>query len=199
MPYNYVKKHPDRNRYAVDGKTIRLTIRRRDGSEYIILFDGDDFAKVAPKQWQIKAQRNGRLEATTRVGGRGGAEFGLGRWLLDPPEGKIIHFLNGNPLDCRRENLRAVDRSELPHVGGHGASGEKFVRKVSERRPWVVMIPDAATGVERRIGAYKSIAEAVAARDAYLRATSQTTNALPPKGAENSTSIVLESTTRIPE
>ena len=197
MAYKYEKKHPDRNRYAVDGKTIRLTIRRRDGSEYIILFDGDDFAKVAPKQWQIKAQRNGRLEATTRVGGCGGAEFGLGRWLLEPPEGKIVHFVNGDPLDCRRENIRAVDRSELPHVGGHGASGEKFIRRVKERRPWAVMLPDA-TRIERRIGSYATIPEAVAARDAYLAAINQTTSARPPKGTEKETSIVELSTNVTP-
>lgn len=87
------------------------------------------------------------------------------------PDGLETDHINRNTLDNRRQNLRFVTRAENSmNRGCYGKSGEKgiyFDGHFKRSKPWKVDLTRNKKHVH--LGYYASIAEAVEARDAYLK------------------------------
>lgn len=91
------------------------------------------------------------------------------RWILGLQRGdrRIGDHVNGDPLDNRRANLRAVSPSgSSQNVGGYGRSGYRGVYPAPYGR-WQVKVKVA--GVSHYLGAFATREEAALAADAGRR------------------------------
>jgi hypothetical protein len=91
------------------------------------------------------------------------------RWILGLQRGdrRIGDHINGDPLDNRRANLRAVSPSgSSQNVSGHGRSGYRGVYPAPYGR-WQVKVKVA--GVSHYLGAFATREEAALAADAKRR------------------------------
>ena len=74
----------------------------------------------------------------------GGKGLYLHRVLMEPAEGQHVDHINGNGLDCRRENMRlcTVTENRRNKRKTHGASRFKGVQRNKTRvsRPWCAKI-----------------------------------------------------------
>lgn len=82
------------------------------------IVDEDDFADVTQHQWHFA---QGQARRTVWVGNQARKQT-LPRYLLGLPNrgGKIV-FRDGDPLNCRRENLYYVTEEEGHDAAGHPA------------------------------------------------------------------------------
>jgi hypothetical protein len=90
--------------------TVKIKLTR--GKTAIV--DYADYQKISGFKWRtVEAYKNTFYAATwMRTGGKGRHVY-LHRFLLGFPEKeKRTNFINGNTLDCRRENLRLVTDSQ---------------------------------------------------------------------------------------
>lgn len=78
------------------------------------IVDKDDFEWVNKWKWQAAEKRSGHFYATrvtTKKNIR--TEISMGRMILGISDKKIfVDHINGNPLDNRRKNLRAVSAQQ---------------------------------------------------------------------------------------
>ena len=104
----------------------KITLTR--GFEAII--DDADFELVSKYKWRAGVGRWGVYAVTwMRTGGKGRHVY-LHRFLLGIPAGLQINFVNGDTLDCRRDNLRPATASEIHadrNIGPSNKSGYKGV------------------------------------------------------------------------
>ncbi|MFL5731840.1 MAG: HNH endonuclease [Chloroflexia bacterium] len=84
--------------------TITLTNDPRQ-----ILVDARDRKRLEPYRWHIDYR--GRIRSNLR-GNRPIPQVELRHLVLAPRRGRIVGHLNGDPLDCRRQNLAYMTRSE---------------------------------------------------------------------------------------
>jgi len=80
----------------------------------VALVDDEDFKWLVAQKWHVVPSGNGRNYATRRMGGR---TTYMHRVILErvtgAPLGKlVVDHINGDALDNRRSNLRAVTNSE---------------------------------------------------------------------------------------
>jgi hypothetical protein len=93
----------------------------------------------------------------------------LHRWILglDPGDRRIGDHINGNPLDNRRANLRAVTAGgSSQNVGGHGQSGYRGVYPTRNGR-WEAKVK--VRGKSHYLGTFDSRETAAVAADAKRR------------------------------
>lgn len=148
--------HPDkykkRNTYRSnpDGSAA-LTIIRRDGSEHVYVFDAADLSTVNRHLWRVLFDGSGtRPYAATS---RGYDTTQLHRLIDQTPEDREIIFLDGDPHNCRRSNLKRgtrhdvashMNRATCPKSGWQGVAWE------GSRRLWVAYSQPASRGDGRR-------------------------------------------------
>ena len=94
-----------------------------------VLISLEDLDEVGKYRWSI----NGRGYIVT-----GGGKISLHRFIMNPPEGKVVDHKNHNPLDNRRKNLRICTQqqnsmntsvSSISKTGYKGVSYEKRLKK----------------------------------------------------------------------
>jgi hypothetical protein len=92
----------------------------------------------------------------------------LGRYVTDCPEGMVVSYLNLNPLDCRRANLRICTKAQqlLNGFDRDNRSGYKGV--VQHHRRWSARAWDES-GKKKHIGHFATAEEAARAYDEYVR------------------------------
>lgn len=98
-------------------RLIDLTGRHAIGKHCTAVVDAADFNRVAAFNWKAKPNASGkRVYAARSMNLPDGrcVLIRLHRFILDiaPGEPVDVHFINGDPLDCRRANLRVSSRSE---------------------------------------------------------------------------------------
>ena len=109
----------DAHSFHMDGERVAavlLTQRRRSLPFYMIAWRDDLRAWLKEGyslQFYLRQHiRGGRKQAEvcqTR-GSKGGHNTNvmLGRWFLDLPSDESVDYINGNPLDLRRSNLKVI-------------------------------------------------------------------------------------------
>lgn len=130
----------------------------------VALVDEADFELASSKNWHANYCSKGRRwYAIDRH------SLGLHRFLLDAPDGVTVDHLNGNGLDCRRDNLRIATHSQnLANRGKqrNNTSGYKGVFKRGERS-WAARSNDRARKKWIWLGTFRTAEEAARAYDLY--------------------------------
>lgn len=95
---------------TVDGTAITITIQTRTDRE-IVFIDKEDWIVVEQIQrWILYKDPKGRKFARAD---KKDDQILLHRLLFDMPKDYKLHWISGNTLDCRRENLQLVDRQGM--------------------------------------------------------------------------------------
>jgi hypothetical protein len=146
-----------------------IQVKRRDGTQYTVVFDEADAALVASKaHWRIRVS-NGRPYAN--CGRCRQTPETMHHLFLRAPEGMEVDHINGNSLDNRRANLRIVTKSQNQFNKGaqrNNTSGFKGVIYDKRRGYWRFDIQ--AHGARRSVGGFAS---AEAAADGYRAAAEE--------------------------
>lgn len=133
----------------------------------VALVDDEDYESVNQYKWY--ANNDGKTFYARRnipKGPRRQETILLHRVILDAPKDMTVDHINGDGLDCRRENLRLATKMENNHNHRHKSNNKSgytgvFFRKDIEK--WA-----ASIGVENRrihLGMFSSPEEAAYAYD----------------------------------
>jgi hypothetical protein len=110
------------------------------------------------------SERNAKYYAKGFVGGK---RVYLARLILGVTDPRVlVDHRDGNPMNCRRDNLRVCSHSQNVFNSGSrgGTSVYKGVHFDKYHQRWIGRI--AAHGVKRRLGMFNSEEEAARAYDA---------------------------------
>jgi hypothetical protein len=113
----------------------------------VALVDADDYLRLSQFDWQL-----GRYVFRRYVIDGKQRQIALQREVLKRPQDRI-RFINGDPLDCRKENLRLFDGGDVtrarhcPHCGGELST--------SRRSSYIVRI--SVDGKRYSVGAWPSL------------------------------------------
>jgi hypothetical protein len=129
-----------------------------------VLLDGEDFDHVSPFHWCYRPERGGAQGYAIRhvkSGGTYRTEY-LHRAIMRPPDGHEVIVLNGDKLDCRRQNLRGVAKKEARRhhlrARNNSASGIKGIWYNPLARTWSVDIYRDRRA--RRVGTFLTLQDA---------------------------------------
>jgi hypothetical protein len=128
------------------------------------LVSEDDVERVlAAGSWF--AVKKGNLRYVCRGFGRNNRVY-LHRFIIDAPKGKHVDHINGDTMDNRRGNLRAVTASENSrNRKGAQINSKSGVRGVyKHRQKWAAIIRHERKNIH--LGLFETIEEAAAARAA---------------------------------
>jgi hypothetical protein len=134
--------------------------------------DDADHPLLSRFRWFYRAERGGRQGYAVRhkkVNGKDGMCY-LHREVCPAPEGHEVIFLNHDRLDCRRENLKAVTRSEARwhhRVRRDSKSGVKGVRYNPAGDTWSAFV--YRHGHCYQVGSFPTQYEAERAYEAELK------------------------------
>jgi hypothetical protein len=124
------------------------------------LVSDEDFELVSKFSWHLKAK--GYV-----AGHIGGFQVMLHRFILGAKGKEIVHHINGNPLDNRRENLKKVNINTNNHARNYF---KKFpyigVGKVKDRKSFSAEM--RIHGKKKTLGTYEDPFEAALAYDAAV-------------------------------
>ena len=132
-------------------------ISTNNGAEFII--DTEDLEIVKKYSWCLGGKNHPYMLANIR-----GKVTALHRYLLNPPSGKFIDHINGNPLDNRRCNLRIcspVDNARNTSSSKNSKCGVLGVSLTPSGRYRARIMVNRK---EIRLGNFKTLEEAIAAR-----------------------------------
>ncbi len=168
-----LEPYPDPERPGV----YRVPISRHK-ERVEVLIDAEDLHQVRGKRWHVSG-RSGSTDLDVVLSSATERASPLKRFLLgvDGPEcaEKIVCYLNGDPLDCRRGNLVIKTRSEANlgkpklamRAGRPTSSKYRGVLWDPRRRLWKAQI--GSLEQHRQLGRYRDEAQAAAAHDAAAR------------------------------
>lgn len=128
-----------KNNYKIENGVVIVEIISK-GVTYEMLIDEEDFKFIS------EVARSTHLnKGYASVVDSEGKKQRIHRFILGNPEGKVIDHINGNKLDNRRANLRAVTVKEnnrnLNNKYTPGRSGHKGIGYYPEdKSPWRVVI-----------------------------------------------------------
>lgn len=100
------------NEYVIHDDYFELIIRSKTHGDFNIEIDIDDLEAIKNNQWSINGYANKKTNhfknyyaSNTHVG------F-LHRFLTGAKKGEVVDHVDGNPLNCRRSNLRVCTHLE---------------------------------------------------------------------------------------
>jgi hypothetical protein len=147
------------------GKEIAL--RGARGIGRVALVDEADLPVVAGYCWHVSAQGYAVASVGPRAARR---RVVMHRLICPPPDGLEVDHINGDKLDNRRANLRAVTRAEnAQNLRGAHRDSQTGVRNVSwrpDRGRYEVGVMRAGRRYRAR---FKTLDEAAAAAEAARR------------------------------
>ena len=134
----------------------------------VALVDDADYEHLSGYKWFYRGERGGKQGYGTRHGGKDdpARTIYMHRQIMQPPPGHAVVFLNGDRLDCRRENLRIVttEESRLHHrVRKDCETGHKGVRY--NRKAHTYSVDIIVDGQMLRVGTFLSWEHAIQARE----------------------------------
>jgi hypothetical protein len=90
--------------------TVSFEIDSRACGRQRIWIDRDDLFRVAGLTWGLhRVPGSNTLYVRAHLGGRGGGQVYLHRFILDPPNGLEVDHVSRDALDNRRSNLRICE------------------------------------------------------------------------------------------
>lgn len=135
--------------------------------------DESDYSDVARFKWTV-SRKNGKFYAVRRVHlgpiskyTYAGKMVYLHSHLMAPARGQVVDHINGDPLDCRRSNMRVCSNTENARNrtrGKNNTSGYKGVVYTPKTGRWRAYIMVNRKGIH--IGYFSTPAEAARAYDA---------------------------------
>lgn len=145
-------------------KEIQLT------QGYTTIVDDEDYERLQVWKWHALAQKSGHVYAQRSVytpGPRKAIVIPLASQVLEIPVGSplIVDHIDGNTLDNRKSNLRAVTQAQNNVnrlMSKNNKSGVAGVRWAAEKQRWRAGI--GIDGGWTELGCYEIFAEAVEAR-----------------------------------
>ncbi len=99
------------NRFIYDNNTIKILLKSKDNQEIYTIIDKDD-EWVLKHKWYLSCF--GYARSTIKVDGKQ-VLCNLHRLVFNTPEGLDTDHINGDRLDNRKSNLRAVTRQQNMH------------------------------------------------------------------------------------
>jgi hypothetical protein len=134
------------------------------------LVDDDDYGRFRHLRWCYRADRDraaGCAVRHVRTEGKSRLSY-LHREVMDAPAGLCVVFLNHDSLDCRRDNLRVVNRRDacrFHRVRRDSKSGVKGIKHNARHDTWSARI--TRDGIYHHLGSFKT---KEAALEAYRHA-----------------------------
>ena len=125
----------------------------------VAFVDDEDFDRFSHFSWAYRAEpnRKGYAVRSKKVGkGKYTKEY-LHRAIMAPPPTHTVIFLNHDGLDCRRENLKVVTKTEANRhhrVRYDSKSGIKGVKFNSESQLWEAAF--IREGHTYRVGSFRT-------------------------------------------
>lgn len=74
------------------------------------LVSDEDYERVSQYPWSLRGHGRARARKSKRRGGDG-SYVELHRFVMDAQPGQIVDHIDGNPLNCQRENLQFITQS----------------------------------------------------------------------------------------
>lgn len=123
----------------VAGPLAYVRLATPDGSIVEAVIDAADAPKARAHRWYRSAR--GYAVTTEWVQGAPQLVF-LHRLVCPPPRGMLVDHVDGNPLNCRRENLRVSTRAQnaANRRSARGASGYRGVSRNGRRWKAVLIV-----------------------------------------------------------
>lgn len=92
---------------------MEITIQSKKHGDKIVLIDAEDFEKISNFKWHVNYNKknNYYIQANIYVNGKRTTKS-LHKIIMGDFKDKIIDHINGNTLDCRKENMRFVTNQE---------------------------------------------------------------------------------------
>ena len=131
-----------------------------------VLVDDADYEKYNQFNWS--SHKNGKKYYPVRkvkIDGKS-REIYLHREIMNPTSGLHVDHINGDSLDCRRENMRLVTQSQNAMNRRLRSDNKTGVVGVSQTRSGKYMACYSVDGRLKRIGLFPTLEEAKAAREA---------------------------------
>lgn len=102
-----------KNEYLIHDGYAEIIIISDTYGRFNAKIDKSDVEKCADLRWGIR-KAYGRRDGTYYIGGsKGGSVILLHRFILDvTSRDEIVDHINGDTLDCRRENMRVCDHNK---------------------------------------------------------------------------------------
>ena len=135
-----------------------------------VTIDDQDIPIIIRGSWYANVAANGMVYArrSWREGGVRKSEF-LHRAIIGAKKGDLVDHLDGNPMNCRRSNLRIVNHNQngtnKRTYSKHGFKGIKFME--GRTKPWATVV--SVNGKTKTIGYFLTKEEAAEAYDAAVR------------------------------
>jgi hypothetical protein len=145
-------------------------IRLYDSRGRSFLIDAADEKQVRALTWYVKTDGRVKHSERKKDGSKKKLDFFLHRWLLGyGREDPDVDHMNGDPLDCRRANLRPATRSEnnQNRRGWGKGTGVKGVYRASKSDNFIVRV--RKDGRLLNYGVYPDIETAARIRDAIVK------------------------------
>lgn len=141
--------------------------------EKIILIDIEDIDKINKFKWAIKCNKNDNyfyaqsqqrgIDRKTRK------SIKLHRYIMNCPDDMVVDHINHNTLDNRKSNLRIVSKcinSQNQLLSKANKTGYKYICFHKRSQKYRVSINRFRKYIQ--IGSFKTLEEAVRARDEYI-------------------------------
>ena len=128
----------------------------------IALIDDDDFPLISKYKWYFNngyALRHNKMVGGVRVG-----KIFMHKLVLNTPEGLVTDHINGNTLDNRKANLRAVSCFQ-----NSWNSNIKGVSYHNRDKKWQVRVQNH--GKRHQLGYFDTLESALQARKDFIKET----------------------------
>lgn len=133
-----------KNNYKINGDTTTIYIKRKTGELVETVISTSDLPRVKefPNTWCVAWQDHIHgyyVYGWIKKPNGGQTTVKMHRWILNPPDKKVVDHINKNTLDNRCENLRVISPSEnMQNIEAYRTSktGVRGVAWSKQRNKW---------------------------------------------------------------